>query len=133
MGTKIELWRAKFTESSTRVAFNLTLSKNHVRLLELLEDADKMNARDYTRFKTDKGIDYMIPAFRGLERRGLAEHNTAEVEKIKPPGIGWDKIKWIYRLTPAGHQVLALLRIAGIVAERQEIRTATSKTAKRRR
>lgn len=106
-------WQNAFMAYTTGTAFNVSLSHDQVSLLAFI-DAGK-----YQEWKSRSGISNFIPCFRALERRGLAEHNPA----AKAPADGGPsasekvriKLKWVYRLTPAGKHVLELLKLAGLV------------------
>lgn len=99
-------WQDAFTAYTTGMAFHVSLSHDQVNCLAAI------GAGKYSEWRSRSGRSTFIPVFRNLERRGLAEHNPAAVfVGFGTPGV---KLKWVYRLTPAGEHVLALLKIAGV-------------------
>lgn len=101
-------WQNTFTKYATGTAFNISLSPDQASLL-----AHIATGWDGSRWANHSGRDSFFTTFRALKRRGLAEHNpAAEFVGVRHPGV---KLKWVYRLTPAGHHVLALLRLSGVV------------------
>ena len=100
-------WHANFANYATGTAFQMSLSRNHVALLSAIDDGT------YRNFSTTAGRSNFYGIYHGLERRGLAEHNAAaRLIKMADTHI---KLRWVYRLTPAGKHVLELCRLAGIV------------------
>lgn len=110
MPRTLSVWQAQFTDATTSTAFSLSLTRNQVSLL------DHIGAHDFpNQWRSAKGRDLFVPTVRGLIDRGLVEHNPMAMAKSTlPPGT---RIKWFYRLTPAGVHVLALLRLAGLADE----------------
>lgn len=105
-------WRDNFTNHTTGTAFNLRLSHDQASLLAFLENYEGGEWRSRT------GRSTFIPCFHGLERRGLAEHNpAAKVVGMTTPHV---KLKWVYRLTPAGKCVLKLLKFARVIKGLEE-------------
>lgn len=104
-------WQDSFTRYTTGFAFTLTLSRDQASLLEAIGVDANAAVQDWV---SATGRNDFIRAFHGLKRRGLAEHNP-----MMAPGMGMPanmKPKWVYRLTPAGQHVLALLRLSGVAA-----------------
>lgn len=103
-------WADDFTRYTTGFAFSLTLSRDQASLLEAIGvDADEA----YRNWTSATGRNDFIRTFHALRRRGLAEHNPAMLAANLPPHA---KPKWVYRLTPAGEHVLALLRLSGVAS-----------------
>ena len=106
-------WKRKFTEHTTRVAFNLTLTRKMIFFMEVIERFNEMWTKVHDpEYLTQEGLttrNDFVPGFHYLERRGLAEHNP--IAKT----CGRERVDWIYRLTPAGEQVMVLLRLTGLV------------------
>lgn len=101
-------WQDQFTAYTTGMAFNISLSHDHADLLAVLGAGYK----PFHGWRNRNGRSNFIPVVNGLIRRGLVEHNgAAKVFGMTTPGV---KLKWVYRLTPAGERVLELLRLAGI-------------------
>lgn len=104
-------WQANFASATTGIAFSLQLSANMAALLPAIESG---SFYDWT---GHDGRRLFHPTFGALQRRGLAEHNPA----WRAPNCDSETLlarkEWSYRLTPAGEHVLALLRLAGVVAE----------------
>jgi hypothetical protein len=98
-------WQHNFASATTGVAFALTLTMNHVTCLQAV------SLGQYHHWQSASGRSLFVPMVDGLIRRGLVEHNPAVKEKL-PPGV---KPRWVYRLTPAGEHILALLNIAGLL------------------
>ena len=102
-------WQDQFTAYTTGMAFNISLSHDHADVLTLIASGGKLHA-----WTNRSGRSTFVPTVNGLIRRGLIEHNgAAKIVGINTPGV---KLKWIYRLTPAGERVLDLLKLAGIAA-----------------
>lgn len=101
-------WQDNFTQYTTGFAFNLTLSRDMASLIESIGNDD------YAAWQSASGRSSFIPTFRSLERRGLAEHNPMMAVGMGLPANV--KPKWTYRLTPAGHHVLELLRLTGVAS-----------------
>lgn len=103
-------WQDAFQNYTTGMAFHIGLSHDQASLL------DAIAAGEYQNWLSRTGRNNFIPAFRALERRGLAEHNpAAKIVGMSTRGV---HLKWVYRLTPAGHHVHALLKLSGVIAER---------------
>lgn len=101
-------WQDQFTSYTTGMAFNISLSHDHADLLSLIGSGEKLSG-----WRNRNGRSNFVPTVNGLIRRGLVEHNpAARIVGFNTPGV---KLKWIYRLTPAGERVFDLLRMAGIV------------------
>lgn len=102
-------WQDKFREHSTGLAFHLSLTGDQASALAAIEDGT------YLKWQSASGRNSFNPAFRALERRGLAEHNPA----VRL--VGWShphiKLRWIYRVTPAGKHALQMLRLANVIPE----------------
>lgn len=99
-----------FANYSTRVSFNLTLTKTQVFYLWSIAERRFLSVHD------EKGMpgapeaprhDLFVPSARGLIERGLVYRK--EVERF-------EEHVWPYELTEAGKHVYELLKIAGIVA-----------------
>lgn len=101
-------WQDDFTAYTTGWAFNLALSHDQASLLAHIGAGYR-----FGEWESRTGRQTFIPTFRALERRGLAEHN--QLAKAPGPLPPHAKLKWIYRLTPAGSATLELLRLAGVV------------------
>lgn len=102
-------WADDFTRYTTGFAFNLTLSRDQTSLLEAIGN-DASGAVHGWAGASGRGV--FIPVVKALIRRGLVEHNPAcSIVGQSAMGI---KIKWYYRLTPAGRHVLELLRLSGV-------------------
>lgn len=100
-------WQDQFTAYATGFAFNMSLSHDHADLLVHIGDQAPMPG-----WRNRNGRSNFIPVVNGLIRRGLVEHNAAaRIVGMNTPGV---KLKWIYRLTPAGEHVLALLKLSGV-------------------
>ena len=107
----------KFAKSVTQAAFHLTLSRNMIAALAMIGNQDTTAWSQERKFYFP-GYDGFTSSFRAIERRGLAEHNP----KLKKPlndSLGDDV--WIYRLTPAGKNVLELLIMSGLVKEKETV------------
>lgn len=100
-------WQNSFASYTTGMAFHIALSHDQASLLAHLG----FN-KSHDGWQSRSGRGSFIPTFRGLKRRGLAEHNPAVSV------VGWTtpnvRIKWYYRLTPAGEHVFYLLKFAGL-------------------
>lgn len=102
-------WQDKFTAYTTGMAFNVSLSHDQADLLNYIA------AGKTTGWRSRQGRSTFIPTFKSLERRGLAEHNpAARIVGMQTPGV---RLKWVYRLTPAGDLVLEMLKLAGVVSD----------------
>ena len=105
-------WQNKFDTYVQGTAFNLSLSRNHISLLFAIE------ADTYLGWTGKGGRSSFIPTFHALERRGLAEYNpAAKLVGFRHPHV---KLKWVYRLTPAGQKVAELLRLTSIDIRTEE-------------
>ena len=103
-------WQDKFTNYATGMAFNLSLSHDHADLMAVI--ATGLSTAGW---KSRSGRSTFIPTVDGLIRRGLVEHNpAARIVGFSTPGV---KLKWVYRLSPAGERVLDLMKLAGVVHE----------------
>ncbi len=100
-------WQNAFTTYATGMAFNISLSQDQASLLAYI------GAGKYDQWVSRSGHSIFVPTWRGLHRRGLAEHNPACLARL-PNRM---KAKWVYRLTPAGKHVLELLKLAGVATE----------------
>jgi hypothetical protein len=104
-------WQDQFTAYTTGMAFNISLSHDHADLLAFIPNYGPG-------WRNRNGRSNFIPVVNGLIRRGLVEHNgAAKVFGMTTPGV---KLKWIYRLTPAGERILELMKLAGVVTEAHE-------------
>lgn len=100
-------WQDRYTAYTTGSAFNMSLSHDHADVLTQIGSGARIVG-----WRNRNGRDTLIPTVHGLIRRGLVEHNpAARIVGTTTPGV---KLKWIYRLTPAGEHVLALLKLAGV-------------------
>lgn len=104
-----------FAEHATRVAFNLTLSRNQITALVIV-DQHKSGTGPWPYPRSRQTPDMFIPGVRGLQVRGLVEHNPAWRSEKGDPGHEDRDLSWAFRLTEAGNHVLGLLRCAGLVA-----------------
>jgi len=101
-------WQDQFMAYATGMAFNISLSHDHADAMQAIAEDRVVGWRSRT------GRSSFVPTVNGLIRRGLVEHNpAARIVGMTTPGI---KLKWIYRLTPAGERMLELLKLAGVVA-----------------
>lgn len=89
-----------FSAHVTQVAFNLSLSRNMVFVLAAIERGGLSSAD----MRGHGMYDTAVPSMRRLRERGLVWSPDTEL-----PGL--------CELTEAGRHVLALLRIAGLVAD----------------
>lgn len=94
----------QFRDYVTGQAFSLNLRKSHIWVLAHIEAGDYLN-RAGVDIAAAPRHDIFVPAVHGLIERGLVEHNPKWNKNKKPA----------YILTPAGHHVLALLKIAELV------------------
>lgn len=97
-----------FANYSTRVSFNLTLTKTQVFYLWSIAERRFLSVHDERRHAGAPEAprhDLFVPSARGLIERGLVYRN----EKA-------GSHDWPYELTDAGKHVYELLKIAGIVA-----------------
>lgn len=102
-------WKDQFTAYTTGMAFNISLSHDHADLLAYIPHYEGGGWRNRN------GRSNFIPVVNGLIRRGLVEHNAAaKIVGMTTPHV---KLKWIYRLTPAGERVLELMKLAGITTD----------------
>lgn len=88
---------AKFANHVTQVAFNLSLSRNMVFVLDAIAHGSLASSN----MRAAGMIDTAVPSMRRLEERGL----------VYAPDPQWPGRKL---LTPAGEHVHALLVIAGL-------------------
>lgn len=100
-------WQDAFSAYTTGWAFNLSISHDMATLIACLG-----GGQPYSEWRSRSGRHTYVPVFRQLERRGLAEHNPMALGAL-PVGT---KLKWVYRLTPAGQHVYELLKLSGSVA-----------------
>jgi len=99
----------RFASYATRVAFDIRLTRQQIFYLCY---AASYSETDYeTRRNAEVshvGRSLFVPFVKGLIERGLVEHNPrARTETAA-------RLPYIYRLTPAGEHVMALLKIAGL-------------------
>lgn len=99
-------WHDQFAAYTTGWAFNLSVSHDMAGLIACLGSGES-----YTQWRSRSGRSTFIPVFRQLERRGLIEHNPMARGTL-PAGV---TLKWVYRLTPAGEHVYALLKMSNAV------------------
>ena len=108
-------WQNEFTKYTTGTAFHLSLNQDQISLLLAIE------ANNYSDWRRTNGRADFIPVFRCLKRRGLAEHNPlAKTHSFTEKTAHRYRLKWIYRLTPAGEHVLSLVRLAGLAKDKSE-------------
>lgn len=116
-------WQDNFTRYTTGFAFSLTLSRDQASLLEAIG----VDAHDaVVNWTGATGRNDFIRAFHGLKRRGLAEHNPMMHAANLPANA---RPKWVYRLTPAGQHVLALLRLTGVAKPELSLPKASQENA----
>lgn len=100
-------WEDNFTSYTTGMAFNMSLSHDHASVMQAIKAGNTVGWVSRT------GRSSFVPTVNGLIRRGLVEHNpAARIVGINTPGV---KLKWWYRLTPAGELVFQLMQMAGVV------------------
>ena len=93
-------WQRHFADHTTRVAFNLTLSRRMVEVLHIARDCDNQLSLPML----------VRGTVLNLERRGLIEFHLAD----KAPECR-------YRLTPAGVLTVQLLVLAGLIPKEKTI------------
>lgn len=104
-------WQAAFSSYTTGMAFHIALSHDQASLLAHLGLTGS-----YAGWKSRTGRNNFVPTVGSLIKRGLVEHNPMMRTKL-PHGV---KVKWIYRLTPAGEHVFYLLKFAGLMDVRPQ-------------
>lgn len=108
-------WQDAFSAYTTGWAFNLSISHDMATLIACLG-----SGTPYNEWRSRSGRHTYIPVFRQLERRGLAEHNPMALGTL-PAGA---KLKWVYRLTPAGQHIYELLKLSGVAEAEAESEAA---------
>ena len=102
-----------FRDYSTRIHFNISLTRNQIFTLWAMEQMEKNHGKGFCfPRKNDYGVegaDHFVTGARKLEAMGLVVHQNPL--DMKPR---WSRPAWT--LTPAGTHVIALLRMAGLVA-----------------
>jgi hypothetical protein len=98
-------WQNAFASYTTGVAFHIALSHDQSSLIAHLGFL-----RPYSTWQGRSGRNMFVATVRALIRRGLVEHNPMVLTRL-PHGV---KVKWIYRLTPAGEHVFYLLKFSGL-------------------
>ena len=113
--TQEPVFNPVFADYAQRIAFNLTLSRNQITSLAMVAIYDK--GVQWPGDRSRQNPDLFIPGVRGLESRGLIEHNKAwalsAAEQVNAD------LSWVFRLTQAGEHVHALLKIAGVLPQLQ--------------
>lgn len=97
-------WQSNFQSYTTSVAFQLQLTQVQVKAIFAIGDGSWAGA----------GFHMFYATAQALERKGLVEFN---------PTKNWpnsERRDWIYRLTPAGSTVMALLVLAGVAPARAD-------------
>ncbi len=119
-----DVWRAAFLKSTLRTGFCLALSQP--MLEQLCAVAEKVES-DRSVFRHSLGL--MMPdnpaTLGSLERRGLVRHRGEQVLRDERDARSpetthrrWhDNICDVWELTPAGEQVVRLLRLTGVFIE----------------
>jgi hypothetical protein len=107
-------WRNKFKEHTTNIAFQLSLSGNMVRALEMAHAYHHGRNREAHNISYDFGRS--VPSIRCLINRGLVEHHDMDGSKMNTPAqlAEYANHRW-YTLTPAGDAVYQLCVIAGLI------------------
>lgn len=98
-----------FANYSTRVSFNLTLTKTQVFYLWQIAERNFVSVHSGEVKPGSPEMprhDIFVPSVRGLIERGLVERN--DLDEI---GVG----VWPYELTEAGKHVYELLKLAGLI------------------
>lgn len=102
-------WQHAFAAYTTGVAFHVSLSHDQASLIAHMGTGQK--ATDWV---SRSGRNTFVPTVKGLIKRGLVEHNlVAANPSLLVYGA---RVKWHYRLTPAGQHVLALLKLCGLAS-----------------
>lgn len=104
---------SKFAGYATRIAFDIRLTRPQIFYLSLIGAgyrATSRNGQHWDRENSEIGRHIFVPQVKGLQERGLVEHQT----NMRP---GSHPDDWIYRLTEAGEHVYSLLKIAGLAVE----------------
>ncbi|WP_379069235.1 hypothetical protein ACHMW4_04225 [Mesorhizobium sp. UC22_110] len=106
-------WSDAFANYTTGMAFHIALSHDQASMVVYLGFKGEPS-----QWQSRSGRGTFIPTVKALIKRGLVEHNPMIGTRL-PSGV---KVKWIYRLTPAGEHVFYLLKFAGL-ADHQPIRS----------
>ncbi len=119
-----EKFNPAFAGYATRVAFNLNITRQMIIALREVEvyGPGHWTGTERSKIREEYGPigihnpDRFVPAARGLVEKGLVEYNNFyKTYKFGDPIPKSER--WVYRLTPAGEHVMALLRIAGLVPQ----------------
>ncbi len=117
--TLIPPWRDNFKSSCTRVGFAIHLSRAMCEFISAVADGVQWDRTVYG--SAASFPDNFLATSRSLLKRGLIEEKTENEQKIgraRDAKTNYDLWSWThYRLTPAGVQMVELLKIAGLFIE----------------
>jgi hypothetical protein len=108
-------WKQDFTDHTTNIAFNLSLSKDMVHTLRLICTVCEGGFGKHEAFT----YSHFLSAGNALVRRGLVGWNHPDDKKVELELRGW-------YITPAGWHVVSLLRLAELIPAKEVVNEAAA-------